>query len=56
MRGGQTLAADLIVDASGRMSRVQSWLTEGGYATPRTVEVNPRVGYSGAVFSVPEEV
>ena len=37
-------------------TRVQSWLTEGGYETPRSVEVNPRIGYAGAMFSVPEEV
>ncbi len=56
MKGGQEVAADLVVDASGRLSRVQSWLVEGGYETPRTVEVNPHLGYSGAVFSAPEEV
>ena len=35
---------------------MQGWLTEGGYETPRSVEVNPRIGYAGSVFSVPEEV
>ena len=56
MKGGDVLDADLVVDASGRLSRVQGWLTEGGYKTPRSVEVNPRIGYAGSVFSVPEEV
>ena len=36
-------------------TRVQGWLSEGGYETPRSVEVNPRIGYAGSVFSVPEE-
>ena len=56
LKGGETLAADLVVDASGRLSKVQSWLAEGGYATPRSVEVNSCVGYSDAVFDVPPEV
>ncbi len=45
-----------MVDASGRVSAVQAWLREGGYALPRTVEVNAGVGYSGAIFDVPKEV
>ena len=56
LKGGETLPADLVVDASGRVSAVQSWLREGGYAPPRTVEVNAGVGYSGAIFGVPQEV
>ena len=56
LKGGETLAADLVVDASGRLSRVQSWLADGGYAKPRSVEVNSGVSYSDAVFDVPPEV
>jgi len=56
LKGGETLPADLVVDASGRVSAVLAWLREGGYALPRTVEVNAGVGYSGAIFDVPQEV
>ena len=56
VKGGQVLDADLVVDASGKLSRVQGWLTDGGYETPRSVEVNPRIGYAGVLCSVPEEV
>ena len=44
------------MDASGRLSKVQSWLAEGGYEKPRSVEVNSGVGYSDALFDVPPEV
>ena len=56
LKDGETLPADLVIDASGRVSAVQRWLQEGGYALPRTVEVNAGVGYSGAIFDVPQEV
>lgn len=56
LKGGAVMAADLVIDASGRRSKVQAWLEEGGYSAPVTVEVDPGVGYSSAIFDVPPEV
>ena len=56
LKGGETLTADFVVDAAGKLSRVQQWLSDGGYDTPRAVEVDANIGYSGGIFSVPDEV
>lgn len=56
LKGGAVLAADLVIDASGRRSKVQKWLAEGGYSAPATVEVDPGVGYTTSIFDVPPEV
>lgn len=47
---GQTLAADLVVDASGRGSRSDRWLQELGFPAPETVEVKIGVGYATRFF------
>src|SRR5215510_9249470 len=52
-RGGQraeTLAADLVVDASGRGSQSSAWLQEWGCGQPDVVTVKIDVGYSTRVF------
>ena len=56
LKGGETLVADLVVDTSGRGSKVTSWLKDGGYEAPRSVEVNPNVSYYSTVFEAPQEV
>jgi 2-polyprenyl-6-methoxyphenol hydroxylase-like FAD-dependent oxidoreductase len=43
--GVGTLDADLVVDCSGRASRAPQWLTEIGYAAPKSVEVRCDVRY-----------
>jgi 2-polyprenyl-6-methoxyphenol hydroxylase-like FAD-dependent oxidoreductase len=42
----ETLAADLIVDATGRGSRSPTWLAELGYARPDEEQVRIDVGYA----------
>ncbi len=44
------LKADLVVDASGRMSRVPEWLEEAGYDRPREVIINSHLGYASRIF------
>ncbi len=56
LKGGETLGADLVVDTSGRGSKVASWLQAGGYEAPRSVEVNPNVAYYSTVNEAPQEV
>jgi 2-polyprenyl-6-methoxyphenol hydroxylase-like FAD-dependent oxidoreductase len=41
-----TLAADLVVDATGRTSRTPAWLGDHGYPVPDTSEVTVDVTYS----------
>ncbi len=49
-----TLHADLVVDASGRSSRLPSWLEELGYAAPQESTVNADVGYATRWYKIPE--
>ena len=47
------LAADLIVDASGRTSNGLKWLAENGYAAPKETVINAHVGYATRVYRRP---
>jgi flavin-dependent dehydrogenase len=47
------LAADFVVDASGRMSKVPEWLQQLGYDRPREVTINSHLGYASRVFRPP---
>jgi len=46
----QTLAADLVVDASGRGSRTPIWLAELGYAPPAEEQVRVDVTYVTRIY------
>lgn len=46
----ETLAADLVVDASGRESRAPVWLDAHGYDAPTETVVNSRLGYVTRYF------
>ena len=46
--------ADLVVDASGRTSRVVHWLRDLGHGVPETTSVNARWGYASRFFRIPE--
>jgi 2-polyprenyl-6-methoxyphenol hydroxylase-like FAD-dependent oxidoreductase len=46
--------ADLIVDASGRGSKMGTWLEEIGYSRPDETTVKVRVGYAGRVYRMPD--
>jgi len=50
----ETLAADLIVDASGQSSRAPRWLEELGYRAPEEEVVDARLGYATRWFAVPK--
>jgi flavin-dependent dehydrogenase len=45
-----TLDADLIVDATGRASRLPSWLERLGYPAPVEIRVNARLGYASRFY------
>ncbi|WP_280341636.1 FAD-dependent oxidoreductase [Nocardia neocaledoniensis] len=48
--GEQTLAADLIVDASGRGSRITQWLSEIGAEIPAEERLEVDLGYTSRFF------
>jgi 2-polyprenyl-6-methoxyphenol hydroxylase-like FAD-dependent oxidoreductase len=49
-----TLAADLVVDASGRRSATPTWLRELGYPPPVEERIPIDVGYATCVFALPD--
>jgi 2-polyprenyl-6-methoxyphenol hydroxylase-like FAD-dependent oxidoreductase len=49
------IAADLVVDASGRNSRAPQWLTALGYEPPRESIVNAFLGYASRTYARPNE-
>ncbi|MDH6196766.1 2-polyprenyl-6-methoxyphenol hydroxylase-like FAD-dependent oxidoreductase [Mycobacterium frederiksbergense] len=51
---GQTVPADLVVDASGRGSRLPTWLQEWGFDRPREDCVQVGVTYSSQRVKIPD--
>jgi 2-polyprenyl-6-methoxyphenol hydroxylase-like FAD-dependent oxidoreductase len=54
-RGGAELAADLVVVADGRNSRLPEWLTALGYEAPQETVVNSFQGYASRFYRLPVE-
>lgn len=52
---GDATEADLLIDASGRSSRLPAWLRELGWGAVRVTEVDARVGYATRAYAVPPE-
>jgi 2-polyprenyl-6-methoxyphenol hydroxylase-like FAD-dependent oxidoreductase len=46
--------SDLVVDASGRMSKAPAWYAELGYAAPRDAELLSYIGYATVPVELPE--
>jgi 2-polyprenyl-6-methoxyphenol hydroxylase-like FAD-dependent oxidoreductase len=51
--GGEVLAADLVVVADGRHSRLPEWLSELGYEPPEETVVNSYHGYASRTYRRP---
>src|SRR5262249_61811090 len=51
--GGAVLAADLVVVADGRHSRLPEWLTALGYEPPAETVVNSFQGYASRYYRPP---
>jgi 2-polyprenyl-6-methoxyphenol hydroxylase-like FAD-dependent oxidoreductase len=49
----QRLEADLVVDASGRNSRLPQWLTALGYPSPAETVINAHLGYASRLYRPP---
>jgi 2-polyprenyl-6-methoxyphenol hydroxylase-like FAD-dependent oxidoreductase len=52
LQDGSIEAADLVVDASGRASRLPVWLAAAGVSRARTSEVDARLGYATRVYAL----
>lgn len=52
---GETVYADLVVDASGRRSHTPEWLQNLGYDTPTETIINAHTAYATRWFEVPAD-
>jgi 2-polyprenyl-6-methoxyphenol hydroxylase-like FAD-dependent oxidoreductase len=52
--GGETINADLVVDASGRECKSREWLKALGVAPPAVTLVKPFLGYASRLYQPPE--
>lgn len=50
-----TLAADFVVDASGRTSQNSNWLADLGYSSPKETVIDAQVGYAGRRYRKPAD-
>ena len=53
-RVAHELAADLVVDATGRASRAPRWLNDLGYAAPDETIIDAHLGYASRLYRIPE--
>ena len=51
---GETVLSDVVVDASGRGSRLPHWLAELGYSVPEPETVEAELGYASRRYQGPE--
>jgi 2-polyprenyl-6-methoxyphenol hydroxylase-like FAD-dependent oxidoreductase len=51
----QTVLADLVVDASGRGSKLGQWLDSMGIAAPPTMRVDAKAGYASRSYSLSDK-
>jgi len=47
--------ADLVVDASGRSSKLPAWLAAAGITSPEPEVVDSRTGYATRIYTAPED-
>jgi 2-polyprenyl-6-methoxyphenol hydroxylase-like FAD-dependent oxidoreductase len=53
-RDGEFLAADLVVDAGGRASRLPLWLSAIGYEPPVETVIDSHLGYASRLYRIPD--
>lgn len=51
-----TIYANMVVDASGKVSQTPHWLQALGYPMPRQTIIKPYVGYATRYYTFPEDV
>jgi 2-polyprenyl-6-methoxyphenol hydroxylase-like FAD-dependent oxidoreductase len=55
LQAGAVLAADLVVDASGRGSHAPQWLQALGYPLPAETSINAHAGYATRIYQRPTD-
>ena len=55
LKNGQTLNADLVIDASGKHSDISKWLEQLGHKAPATMTVEAGLQYTYRMYEIPEE-
>ncbi|MCX4783170.1 FAD-dependent oxidoreductase [Streptomyces sp. NBC_01264] len=55
LRGGERIAAALVVDATGRTSKAPAWLTALGHPAPQVTRCDSHLGYSSRYFEIPHD-
>ena len=55
LKDGEKLNAELVVDASGRRSKLPAWLEAAGYEKPEETHVDSHIGYSMRLYEMPEK-
>lgn len=53
---GPPLAADVVVDASGRGSRLPAWLAQAGFGEVSTTVVDAGIGYASRLYAAPVDI
>ncbi|MFI1104383.1 FAD-dependent oxidoreductase [Streptomyces melanogenes] len=53
LAGGEVLDAELVVDASGRFSKLPHWLVEAGFPRPAVKVVDAGLAYATMLFDAP---
>jgi 2-polyprenyl-6-methoxyphenol hydroxylase-like FAD-dependent oxidoreductase len=56
LESGETIEGDLIVDATGRLSKSVEWLVNLGYSAPAEKEMRSHIGYATAEVRLPDNV
>ncbi|CAL5222755.1 g5166 [Coccomyxa viridis] len=55
LKDGRETKADLVVDASGRRSKLPGWLQEAGYQPPAESHVDSHLGYAMRLYELPDQ-
>jgi len=55
LKNGQTLSADLVIDASGKASNISKWLEGIGHRPPSTWSVNAGLKYAYCMYEMTED-
>ena len=53
LKSGESIAADLVVDCSGRSSGMTGWLQAAGYAEPPLEEISAGIAYGSRTYTMP---
>ena len=54
LKSGEEVAADFVVDASGRSSQLPQWLDAVGVTPPQAQCISAGLGYGSRTYAMPE--